>query len=66
MNLSAYCSYLIRMARVAAPGHDDAWRIVVKHIQSGEEYRFDGVDGLLNWLREEATSLQSFSDPNVE
>jgi hypothetical protein len=69
MSQSAYGSYLIRMARVAPPAHncfplparrqaeDVTWRIEVKHIQSGEEYRFDSVDGLLLWLSEQAASL---------
>jgi hypothetical protein len=74
VNQSAYGSYLIRMARVASPAHDGfrlpdqrqaeyvTWRIEVKHIQRGQEYRFDSVDDLLIWLREQAASLRTVSN----
>ncbi|RIK45089.1 MAG: hypothetical protein DCC55_00080 [Chloroflexi bacterium] len=66
MSQSTYCSYLIRIAHVAPPTHNTTWRIEVKHIQRGEEYRFDCIDSLLLWLREQAASLRTFSNPDVE
>ena len=65
----AYASYLIRLWRQTGPlnpDHPGDWQSEIEHIQSGQRWKFNTLDDLLVFLRQQPDTLESsvFSELN--
>ena len=57
----SYASFLIRLWRQTGPLKDHGpreWQSEVEHIQSGQRWSFNTIDGLLDFMRQQAEGLE--------